>query len=183
MHIVYNAQKVHSPPNTMTSVLEAVKECHAVANAVARALPLFSLKSTKPSSAVAPRPVTVSFSCPATSEYASEVSADQLAAMAVTAQAVRGAARLVDTPPEEMNTLRLVQEAVDVVARLNSDVSVEGEVSIATIQGEDLDAQGYGGIYGVGKGAKEPPALVVLSYTPNGHAGTEHSTMAWVGKG
>ena len=172
---------IHSltpPTRRLTSVLEAAGECHAIANAVARALPLFSLKSVKKEGVTAPRPVTVSFSCSTTPE----VSADQLATMTATAQAVRGAARLVDTPPEEMNTLRLVQEAMDAVSRLNSDASVSelGEVSITTIQGEDLDAQGYGGIYGVGKGAKEPPALVVLSYTPKADA---DKTMAWVGKG
>lgn len=36
-----------------------------------------------------------------------------------------------------------------------------------------------GGIYGVGKAAKVPPALAVLSYTPPG----AHATIAWVGKG
>ena len=36
------------------------------------------------------------------------------------------------------------------------------------IQGEDLNNQGFGGIYGVGKGALHAPALVVLSHTPSG---------------
>lgn len=47
------------------------------------------------------------------------------------------------------------------------------------IRGEELKDRGFGGIYGVGKAANDPPALAVLSYTPNG--ATE--TVAWVGKG
>lgn len=35
------------------------------------------------------------------------------------------------------------------------------------------------GIYGVGKAAVHPPALVVLSHTPAG----AQNTIAWVGKG
>lgn len=35
------------------------------------------------------------------------------------------------------------------------------------------------GIYGVGKAAEHPPALAVLSHTPDGAT----QTIAWVGKG
>lgn len=37
----------------------------------------------------------------------------------------------------------------------------------------------YTGIYGVGKAALHPPALAVLSHTPDGAT----QTIAWVGKG
>jgi probable aminopeptidase NPEPL1 len=33
------------------------------------------------------------------------------------------------------------------------------------IQGEDLNTQGFGGIYGVGKASEHPPALVIMSHT------------------
>lgn len=39
--------------------------------------------------------------------------------------------------------------------------------------------KGFGGIYGVGKAAVVPPALAVLSFTPDGAT----KTIAWVGKG
>ena len=52
-------------------------------------------------------------------------------------------------------------------------------VSSTVIQGEDLRLQGFGGIYGVGKAAVVPPALAVLSHTPEGAT----QTVAWVGKG
>jgi probable aminopeptidase NPEPL1 len=52
-------------------------------------------------------------------------------------------------------------------------------VSSTVIRGEDLRLQGFGGIYGVGKAALVPPALAVLSHTPEGAT----QTVAWVGKG
>merc|ERR1712136_421546 len=42
-----------------------------------------------------------------------------------------------------------------------------------------MGTQGFGGIYGVGKAAVNPPALAVLSYKPKGAT----RTVAWVGKG
>lgn len=47
------------------------------------------------------------------------------------------------------------------------------------IRGNELAQKGFGGIYGVGKAAVNPPALVVLSHKPSG--ATED--IAWVGKG
>ena len=47
------------------------------------------------------------------------------------------------------------------------------------IRGEELAEKGFGGIYGVGKAALHPPALVVLSHEPKGAT----QTVAWVGKG
>lgn len=47
------------------------------------------------------------------------------------------------------------------------------------IRGEELNQQGFGGIFGVGKAATSPPALAVLSYRPAG----AQETVAWVGKG
>lgn len=34
------------------------------------------------------------------------------------------------------------------------------------IRGQELEERGFGGIYGVGKAAANPPALAVLSHTP-----------------
>lgn len=52
-------------------------------------------------------------------------------------------------------------------------------VSSTVIRGQDLQSQGFGGIYGVGKAASVAPALAVLSHTPEGAT----QTIAWVGKG
>ena len=45
--------------------------------------------------------------------------------------------------------------------------------------GPELQAGGFGGLWAVGKAAAEPPALVVLSYTP----ADATETVALVGKG
>ena len=47
------------------------------------------------------------------------------------------------------------------------------------IQGEELYKQGFGGIYNVGKAARNSPKLVVLSHLKP----TAKRTIAWVGKG
>lgn len=47
------------------------------------------------------------------------------------------------------------------------------------IRGKELAEKGFGGIYGVGKAAAVPPALAVLSHTPQ----SAQTTVAWVGKG
>ena len=47
------------------------------------------------------------------------------------------------------------------------------------ISGDELKEKGFGGIYNVGKAAEFPPALAVLSHTPEGAT----QNIAWVGKG
>lgn len=53
------------------------------------------------------------------------------------------------------------------------------DIKPVIIRGEELAAKGFGGIYGVGKAAVHPPALVVLSHLSP--VATE--SIAWVGKG
>lgn len=79
--------------------------------------------------------------------------------------------RIVDTPCNFMNVDHFITEAQAVAYTLN--------VGIEIIRGEELAQKGFGGIYGVGKGASCPPALMVLKHTPAGAS----KTIAWVGKG
>jgi len=96
------------------------------------------------------------------------------------AAAVRRAQELVDLPAEEMNVGRMVAEAEATAKRLRTDFG--RDVTFQVIRGEELRDQGYGGIWGVGKAAVEPPALVVLSFEPEA-ASEDTETVAWVGKG
>ena len=80
------------------------------------------------------------------------------------AAAVRMAARLVDMPPDELDTTAFVGEAKAVAARLQA---AGCEVSVEVIEGEDLRDKGYGALWAVGKAAEKPPALVVLSHIPS----------------
>jgi probable aminopeptidase NPEPL1 len=64
-----------------------------------------------------------------------------------------------------------LQEASQIAKLVGATVNV--------IQGEELNTRGFGGIYGVGKAATVPPALVVLSHYAEGAT----VNVAWVGKG
>ncbi|XP_031228785.1 probable aminopeptidase NPEPL1 isoform X3 [Mastomys coucha] len=86
-------------------------------------------------------------------------------------EGVRLAARIVDTPCNEMNTDIFLEEI--------SQVGMELGITPTIIRDEQLKTKGFGGIYGVGKAALHPPALAVLSHTPDGAT----QTIAWVGKG
>ncbi|XP_053946561.1 probable aminopeptidase NPEPL1 [Anastrepha ludens] len=87
------------------------------------------------------------------------------------ARGIRLAARIVDMPCNEMNVSHFVKEA-EIIAK-------ELCITPTVISGEELRERGFGGIYGVGKAAAVPPALVVLSYEPKG----AQDTIALVGKG
>jgi probable aminopeptidase NPEPL1 len=127
---------------------------------VARALPTFTASADERE-----RAVDVVFLPPVDADL-------DLARMSVAADAVRRAAHLVDMPPSALGPRAMVAEARAVAARLD-------RVSIHVIAGDDLREHGFGGLWGVGKAATEPPALVVLEHEPPG--ATSHQ--AWVGKG
>lgn len=77
---------------------------------------------------------------------------------------------LVSTPADRLGPADLARAAVESVASLPVEVTVLDEA--------ELEAQGYGGIVGVGRGSDRPPRLVRLEYNP---AAGRH--VAIVGKG
>jgi probable aminopeptidase NPEPL1 len=137
----------------------------ATACAVARAFPTYSLKS----SAAAVPDVTVALV---------GANPSDLGRVNVAAAGVRRAMALVDAPTSELHTSAFVAEAAAVCAALK-ETAVGADVGITVIEGEQLQEAGLGGLWGVGKAASHPPALVVLSYTPAGAT----DSVAWVGKG
>ncbi|XP_045512959.1 probable aminopeptidase NPEPL1 isoform X1 [Pieris brassicae] len=100
------------------------------------------------------------------------LSNEELGTIQDVADSVRLAARITDTPANIMDVDAFVEEACKVAKKL--DIAEP-----TVIRGEALAERGMGGIYGVGKAATKPPALVSLSYMAPG--ATE--TVAWVGKG
>ncbi|KAJ8710379.1 hypothetical protein PYW07_009745 [Mythimna separata] len=100
------------------------------------------------------------------------LSADEVKTLQDAADATRLAARITDTPANLMNVDKFIEEACKVAKELDIP-----EPTI--IRGEELKARGMGGIYGVGRAAAAPPALVSLSYRAPGAA----DSVAWVGKG
>ena len=83
--------------------------------------------------------------------------------------------QLVDAPTNELHTTAFVQKALTVAQTLPNTTA-------KVISGKDLESQGYGGIYGVGKAAAHPPALVILEYAPPNCAADAES-ICMVGKG
>ena len=96
---------------------------------------------------------------------------NDITALQSSCDAINMTARIVDTPCNEMNTDAFVEEAKRVGAELGIVPTI--------IRGEELKERGFGGIYGVGKAAAHPPALVVLSHKP----ADSNRAIAWVGKG
>ncbi|KAJ3275748.1 putative aminopeptidase npepl1 [Terramyces sp. JEL0728] len=125
---------------------------------IAYNFPIYSRKTNQPA-----RSVYLDFVCKEKVDY------QELNALL---QAKLKTQLLVDMPPNELNTDRFVQEAKDLVAKLNNQ-----HVAIKVIEGEELKEK-FGGIYNVGKAGIEPPRLVVLSYLP-----PSDKTICLVGKG
>lgn len=137
----------------------------ALASAVAKAFPLYSRKSSNSED----RSIQVSFVDETGNTAADEASLK--AAQAVT-EGVQLAARLVDMPPAELTTEVYAEECRKIANELDG-------VTMTEIVGDDLDKQGYGGLYGVGKAAECPPRLVILEFSPENPT----KTVALVGKG
>ncbi|MCT9820063.1 leucyl aminopeptidase [Microbacterium sp. W1N] len=78
---------------------------------------------------------------------------------------------LVHTPAQWLGPQDFAERAIEAVAGLPVEVEVLDE--------KELEAQGFGGILGVGQGSDRPPRLVRVDYSPAG--ATRH--VAIVGKG
>jgi leucyl aminopeptidase len=65
--------------------------------------------------------------------------------------------------------------------RAEEMASIEG-LSVESLNADQIQAQGLGGLWGVGKGSNEEPALIVIRYEPEG-VPVEDELWAFVGKG
>ncbi|XP_060807419.1 probable aminopeptidase NPEPL1 isoform X1 [Amyelois transitella] len=169
------------------------RDVYASAVAIARSHPLFQARSGSAPLGAAPAPAARQLVVEihlvkedgqdgdSEDEFSGSLPADladgtlsyeELATLQHAADAARLAARIADTPCNMMDVDKFIEEACAVAKELDIP-----EPTI--IRGEELKARGMGGLYGVGRAAASPPALVVLSYTAP--AATE--TVAWVGKG
>ena len=145
----------------------------ASVSAIARAFPHYSRKTSGKKDAEKQDAHSVYVEISVGGEALSATAYEELN---VLGGAVRDAARLVDMPTSELDTTALCAAAAAIAKRHASVVKQ------TVIVGEALKEAGLGAIYGVGKAAREPPALVVLEYTP-ANADKAGTKLSLVGKG
>lgn len=164
--------KANKPSGDLKVILIPSNFDHAFAQAcaVARHFPLFTMKTTSSGARVElDVDVDVIVHCPSADRAAAErlcFEANHIA------ESIRLTQRIVDAPPNMMQTRQLVEEARAVAAELGCKIEV--------IEGEQLSNRGFGGIWGVGKAAEFLPALAVLMHEP---AGAPENSICIVGKG
>jgi len=157
--------------NQMILVACEKKNSIACACAVARAYPLYSRKTGETNK---PRNVSVTFlfTDEIRNKSGKELSnEDDVKCYNAMAESVRLSAKITDMPCAEMNTDDFLNEIKIVGKALGIEPFV--------IEGKELEKQGFGGIWNVGKAANFPPKMVVLSNLKP----TAKRTIAWVGKG
>jgi probable aminopeptidase NPEPL1 len=163
-HVVGSVVKANKGSGDVVVVLSpsSVNSAFAQACAAGRNFPLFSMKSSKTTS-------TVDLVVDTDAE-----SADLLESIRSNVDGIRTAQRLVDMPPNLLHVDSYIAEARAIATKLGCQITV--------IQGAELEAQGFGGLFGVGKASEHPPALVVLSHIPAGVDASAKS-VCMVGKG
>lgn len=151
-----------------------------LALAIAKAFPLFSMKSTNNNNnnnsggskkANKDKDLHIIF---VKSDGSVVDDPQQLRAAQVAAKGAQLSARLVDSHPELLTTSQFSKEVKKLVEEQ------QGKVQMTEIIGQELAIKGYGGLYGVGKAANCPPRMIILEYD-DGDADSE--TVALVGKG
>ena len=135
--------------------------------AVAKAFPLFSLKTSGATQATQ-KHLHVCF-CGSDGSLVADAMA--LNAARVASKGAQLTARLVDSHPELLTTTQFVQEVRNLILDFP-------KVTLTEIVGDELASKGYGGLHAVGKAANHPPRLLILEYD-----GGKDETVALVGKG
>lgn len=87
-------------------------------------------------------------------------------------EAVHHTRVLVNTPPSHLYPETFAQQAIERVKDLD-------DVSVRVFEPEELEAEGFGGIMGVGKGSSRGPRFVEVKYAPQNAS----TSVALVGKG
>lgn len=149
-------------------VLVLEEEGHVVAalNALGRGFPLYSARSEDAKEKKEARVPVVVVGVDGKPIKVSPVAREVM-------ETARQVARIVDTPPTEMNPERLAREAHDMLAGLE-------HVKVKEIVGDELLELGLGGIHAVGRSALSAPRLLHATYAPPGATGPH---IALVGKG
>lgn len=84
---------------------------------------------------------------------------------------------MVNATPQDLSPLDLAEKAAGWLQELAGE-----DITCKYIIGDELEEQGWTGIYNVGRGSDRPPVLLELDYNPSGNA-QEPVSAALVGKG
>lgn len=76
---------------------------------------------------------------------------------------------LINTPSDILTPVALAEKAVAFLQEQAVKKGLKSAISYQIIIGEDLKAQGYHGIWTVGKGSANPPAMLQLDFNPTGN--------------
>lgn len=76
---------------------------------------------------------------------------------------------MINLSSSEITPIELAQHAVDFITQQAEQVELESAVNFEIISGEELVKQNYQGIWTVGKGSANPPALLQLDFNPTGN--------------
>ena len=162
----------------VVTILSDSHDAMPTAAAVARAFPTYTAKSSDDRATPEGRGsvtlkgavhVAAALVSPGDDTLAA-VPAEAWARASAAAAAIRLAARLVDTPPAEMDPDAMVREAEAVRDALNEKLAPDGtRIGSNILRYDMLKAGGFGGLVAVGDAAARDgrePALVHLTYTP-----------------
>jgi leucyl aminopeptidase len=92
----------------------------------------------------------------------------------IVAEAVNWTRTLADEPGASLPPLEFARRAAEMAEEFN--------LKVETLDADEIKARGMGGLWGVGKGSNNPPALIVLRYEPEGMSANDE-LWAFVGKG
>ncbi len=96
----------------------------------------------------------------------------------IVAESVNWARALTDEPGGYLPPREFARRAAKMAAEFN--------LRVETLAGDEIKARGMGGLWGVGQGSDEPPAMIVVRYEPAEDEGTNSANdelWAFVGKG
>lgn len=77
---------------------------------------------------------------------------------------------IINAPSDQLTPEQLAQQAAQFIQQQAVEKGLNSAVSYHIIAGEDLKAQNYMGIWTVGKGSENAPAMLQLDFNPTGNA-------------
>lgn len=98
----------------------------------------------------------------------------QISRSLVVAESVNWARKLSDEPGAQLPPRELARRA--------AEMAEEFGLRVESLTADEVRERGMGGLWGVGRGSEEKPALIVIRYEPEGASATDE-LWAFVGKG